>query len=74
VTVFAPPFGHRMLEGDKVLEWPRGSGRRAIYTPDEQRLMLNLTELGCGADEVALIHDLKVEFSGTLIDTAAPTD
>ena len=74
---FEIPAGARRERRDEVLEWPRGSGRSAVYTPAEQELMLLLADEALALPkgdprreeinrEGAFLHDLKVEFGADL--------
>jgi hypothetical protein len=56
----------------KALEWPRGSGRIAIYSPEEQLYVLGIADHESVHREMrnrqlAHLHDLKVEFQVDLI-------
>jgi hypothetical protein len=49
-------------ERARMIEFPRNSGRRAWYRPAEAKLMRRLPE-----HEARLIHELKVEFPGSVL-------
>jgi hypothetical protein len=62
----------------KTLEWPRGSGRVAVYSSEEQELMLRLADDALRYPkghpireernrECLFLHDLKVEFGLDLV-------
>lgn len=46
---------------DAMLEFPSGSGRWAEYTAEEREIMRTLPRT-----EMEVLHELKVEFGGTL--------
>jgi len=56
----------------KPIELPPGSGRRAVYSPAERKMMLGLIESAQKAGDrvtpqTMALHDLKVEFGIDLV-------
>ena len=52
----------------KRVELPPGSGRVAEYDEREQEMMREILVVGGSLSELAILHDLKVEFGVNLAD------